>query len=92
MIPPCSKDGSESDPAETPVLPLRSKSRSKSQRTERTEREQDLLDLLTEMKRENRRIADAVFMVVEHLARSPEKTLAQAVCRVVDFANKHRAR
>ena len=92
MIPLRSKDGSKSDPAETPVIPLRSKSRSKSQRADRTEREQDLLDLLKEMKRKNRGTADAIFIVVEHIAKSPGDTLAQAVCRVVDFANKNRAR
>lgn len=78
------------DPPEAPVIPLRSKRRSKSQRADRTEREQDLLDLLTEMKRKNRCTADAIFIVAEHIAQSPGDTLAQAVCRVVDFANKNR--
>lgn len=92
MIPLRSKDGAKPDSAETPVISLRSKRRSKSQRAERTEREQDLLDLLAEMKRKNRCTSDAIFIVVEHIAKTPGKTLAQAVCRVVDFANKHRAR
>jgi hypothetical protein len=92
VIPLRSKDGSRSDPAEAPVIPLRSKRRSKSRRADRTEREQDLLDLLKEMKRENRCTADAIFIAVEHIAKSPGNTVAQAVCRVVDFANKNRVR
>lgn len=68
----------------------RRKSGAQPQRAGRTEREQDLLNLLKSMKRENQLTAEAISIVVERLARSPGNTLAQAVCRVVDFANKNR--
>ena len=78
------------DPPETPVIPLRGKGRSKSQRADRTPREQELLDLLAIMKRENRRTAEALFIVMERIAKTQGSTLVQALCRVVDFANKNR--
>lgn len=68
----------------------RSEGGAKPQRASRTQREQDLLDLLRTMKRENRLTAEAISIVVERLARSPGNTLVQAVCRVVDFANKNK--
>lgn len=67
----------------------RSKSRAKPKHAGRTEREQDLLDLLKAMKRSNRLTAEAISTVVERVARSPGSTLVQAICRVVDFANKN---
>jgi hypothetical protein len=77
------------DPPETPVIPLRSKERS-PQRADRTPREQELLDLLATIKRQNRRTADALFLVMESIAKTQGNTLVQALCRVVDFANKNR--
>ena len=79
------------DPPETPVIPLRSKGRSKSQHTDRTPREQDLLDLLAVMKRQNRRTAEALFVVMERIAKTQGNSLVQALCRIVDFANKNRS-
>jgi hypothetical protein len=88
------------DPPEMPVLTLlpsqgesggkRSKGRSKARRADRTQREQELLDLLASLKRNDRRTADAIAIVVESVAKSPGNNLVQAVCRVVDFANKNR--
>ena len=43
------------------------------------------------MKRNNRNTADAIYIIAEHIAKSPGRTLAQAICRVVDFTNKNRA-
>lgn len=90
------------DPPSRPVLTVlpsrdesgnkRSKGRPKPQRADRTQREQDLLDLLAAMKRDNRNTANAIHIVTEHIAKSPGHTLTQAICRVVDFANKNRAR
>jgi hypothetical protein len=90
------------DPPSKPLLTVlpsrdrsddkRSKSRPKPQRADRTQREQDLLDLLAAMKRDNRNTANAIHIVTEHIAKSPGHTLTQAICRVLDFANKNRAR
>jgi hypothetical protein len=53
---------------------------------ERSARERDQLELIDHLRQHDRRVADALLTIAEHISSSGNRSLAPALCTVLAFA------